>query len=90
MQYGTQLRATGEAEHRVGVLGAGGPGLQGRQATLVKIVQGIVDGLVSAVEVVRNRGGMEAIGTREQDLTAANSKGNGRAQLGLDGDRQAL
>src|SRR5579859_2037459 len=55
MQYGTQLRATGEAEHRVGVLGAGGPGLQGRQATLVKIVQGIVDGLVSAVEVVRNR-----------------------------------
>ena len=59
-------------------MGAGRWELQRGEPALVERMQRMADGLLGATQVVGNRGGHLALGTGEQDLTAAYSQGGRR------------
>ena len=59
--------------------------LQRREAALVERMQSVADGLIRAAEVVRNRRRRLTLGTGEEDLTTAYSKGGRGPESGLEG-----
>jgi hypothetical protein len=66
-------------------LGSGGAPCQGRQPLGIEGVQDVADGLIVAAQGLANQAGRLATGTGEQDLTATQDKGIGRAQPLLQG-----
>src|SRR5262249_36887100 len=68
-----------------GPLGGRGVARQGRQPLGIEGMQRIADGLVVAAQGLANHAGRLTTGTGEQDLTASQHKGIGRAQPLLQG-----
>jgi hypothetical protein len=58
---------------------------QRRETALVERMQRIAHGLVGAAQIVRNGGRRLALGTGEEDLTAAYRKGGRGPEAGLQG-----
>ena len=59
--------------------------LKHRETALVEGMQRVAHGLIGAAQVVRNRRGRLALGTGEEDLTTAYSKGGRGPESGLEG-----
>jgi hypothetical protein len=66
-------------------MGAGRLRLQGSKTALVACLERVADGRLGAAQSLGNPSGRLALGTGEQDLAAAYSKGGRRPETGLQG-----
>jgi hypothetical protein len=85
MQDGLQLLSFDFGQHGLHGFGLRGAFLQAGQATVIERMDGVSDCLTGAGQGVSNLHRLQAVGTGEQDLAAAQDKGLFGAQAGFEG-----
>ena len=80
MQEGAEALKRVCVETGVDGMGTGGARLEGLEAALIEVMDGVADGLVIAAQSASNGGRGLSFGAGEKHLAAAQGKGGGRAQ----------